>query len=146
MFFFSCGSWGYVLFGHQMSCHCQHKKSDTQHHFSVCLLFWGVAHFCSTPGIPIPLQSLRHMAHFLVLVCNIIYVHSGLALEQSVRGTAIFWAKRWWGWKSRYLSACVTFLWTVVERDPSGWCVITVSRNASLPFSSGSKWIGWKLQ
>ena len=71
MLFFFCGSLGCVLSGQHMSCHSQHKESDTQHHFSVCLLFWGVAHLCSTPGIPIPPQSFRHMAHFLVLVCNI---------------------------------------------------------------------------
>ena len=40
---------------------------------------------------------------------------------------------------AQVLETLCRFLWTVVERDPSGWCVITVSKNASLPFSSGSR-------
>ena len=101
---------------------------------------------CCFGGWLISVALLGYPFHFRAFVTwltswswSATYVNSDLALEKSVQDTAIFWAKRRWRWKSRYLSACVTFLWTVVERDPSGWCVITVSRNATLPFSSGSK-------
>ena len=60
---------------------------------------------------PEPKMCLRGMAY-----------SQDSALKKSVRGTTILWARGWWDGKSRYLSVCVAFLWTVVERDPSGRC------------------------
>jgi len=45
----------------------------------------------------------------------------------------------WWDWKSRCLSVCVGFLYTLVDREPSGWWVTSVSRKESVPFFSNSR-------
>ena len=44
--------------------------------------------------------------------------------------------------KSRYLSVCVIFRSTVVDREPSSWWVIFVSRNAGV-LSVSSSTVNW---
>ena len=76
------------------------------------------------------------------LRCHISLSLSGIdelmasALLWSVRTTAILWARGWWDAKSRYLSVCVDFLYTVVRIDPSGSRCNRTSRKGSLPSNS----------
>lgn len=68
------------------------------------------------------------------------------ALCWSVQTTAILWARGWWEVKSRYLSAWVGFLNTVVEMDTSLKCSRCTSRNGSFPSNSFSSvnWFLWR--
>ena len=58
------------------------------------------------------------------------------ALLWSVQTTAMLWVRGWWDAKSRYLSVCVDFLYTVVAIDPSGSRCNRTSRKGSLPSNS----------
>jgi len=57
--------------------------------------------------------------------------HNLWACLKRVRRTAILWASRRCGWKSRYLLVCVFFLrplW-ISSHPGTGWCMTSVSRN-----------------
>ena len=56
--------------------------------------------------------------------------HMLLALENNVRTTAALWVREWC---ARYLSVWVAFRNTVVDRSPSGWCVMRESKNENFP-------------